>query len=99
MLVRRQDPATDAQAEVDLKAVATWALKHRVMLAGLAMIVAQLAWRAIFLGNMYFRQDDFYNLDLAIKSPLNWHYPTFNTVGNVVVGRRDLGAARIPDAA
>ena len=86
MLVRRQDPATDAQAEVDLKAVATWALKHRVMLAGLAMIVAQLAWRAIFLGNMYFRQDDFYNLDLAIKSPLNWHYLTFNTAGNVVVG-------------
>jgi hypothetical protein len=85
-LVRSQDPTTDAQGEVDLKAVATWVLKHRVILAGLAMIVAQFAWRAIFLSNMYFRQDDFYNLDLAIKSPLNWHYLTFNTAGNVVVG-------------
>ena len=57
-----------------------------MLLFGLALIVAQLAWRAIFLSHMYFRQDDFYNLDLAIKSPLNWHFLTFNTAGNVVVG-------------
>jgi hypothetical protein len=84
--VRSDDSPADARAEVDFKAVANWVLRHWALLCGIAMIVAQLAWRAIFLSHMYFRQDDFYNLDLAIKSPLNWHFLTFNTAGNVVVG-------------
>ncbi len=70
----------------DLRPAAIWVRNHRVLLAGVALILLQLAWKAQFLGHLYFTQDDFYNLDLAIQSPLNWHYLTFNTAGNIVIG-------------
>jgi hypothetical protein len=83
-LIWGQAPAADAPAASDVRAVS--ARRNWTLLAGLVLIAIQLAWKAHFLSNMYFRQDDFYNLDLAIQSPLNWHYLTFNTAGNVVVG-------------
>ena len=70
----------------DLRPAAIWVRNHRVLLAGVALILVQLAWKAQFLGHLYFTQDDFYNLDLAIQSPLNLHYLTFNTAGNIVIG-------------
>jgi hypothetical protein len=70
----------------DVQAAVTSAHRQWTLLAGLVLIAAQLAWKAHFLSNMYFRQDDFYNLDLAIQSHLSWHYLTFNTAGNVVIG-------------
>ena len=47
-----------------------WVREHGVLFAGVAMILVQLAWKAQFLSHLYFTQDDFYNLDLAIQSPL-----------------------------
>jgi hypothetical protein len=85
MLQFRGD-ATHAGEEIDFKDVAYWAFRRHVLLAGLLLIAVQLAWKWQFLSHMYFRQDDFYNLDLAIKSPLSWHFLTFNTAGNIVIG-------------
>jgi hypothetical protein len=73
---------------VDTEALMAWLRRHQVLLGGLVLIAAQLAWKANFLSHMYFSQDDFYNLDLALKSPLTWHYLTFIGVGHLMIGLR-----------
>ena len=37
---------------------------------------------------MYFRQDDFHDLDLAIQSPFSWRYVTFIGAGHLIIGLR-----------
>ena len=82
----RLDESSSGVEWADLRSAAIWLKERRVLLAGVAIVLVQLAWKAQFLGHLYFTQDDFYNLDLAIRSPLNWHYLTFNTAGNIVIG-------------
>lgn len=66
------------------------AVDHRVLTAGLVMVAVQLAWRSVFVAHQFFRQDDFYNLDLALKSSLNWHYLTFIGPGHLMIGPRAI---------
>jgi len=67
-----------------------WVQQHRVLAAGLVLIAADLVWRAQILSHLYFRQDDFQNLDLAFKSSLNVHFLTFIGSGDFMMGHRFL---------
>lgn len=62
--------------------------QRRVLAAGLAMIAVQLIWRGVFVGHEYFRQDDFYNLDLPLRSSFGWRYLTFIGPGHLMIGPR-----------
>src|SRR5215471_1908059 len=73
---------------IDIQNAVARVYKHRVLVAGLLLIAVQLAWKWQFLSHMYFTQDDFYNLDLAVKSPLSWHYLTFVGIGHLMIGLR-----------
>ncbi len=72
----------------DLRPIVAWGREHWVLAVGLAMIVAGLAWRADFLAHLYFRQDDFHDLDLAFQSAFSWRYLTFIGAGHLIVGLR-----------
>ncbi len=46
--------------------------RHRVTLACLALIVGSLIWKAAFLSHYFYRQDDFWIFDTALRGGLNW---------------------------
>ena len=51
-----------------------WLRAHGVTLAAVALIVAQLWWKAALLAHSYFRQDDYQYLGRALDSGLGWKY-------------------------
>jgi hypothetical protein len=51
-----------------------WIRAHAVVLAGLALIAGQLGWTAALLAHSYFRQDDFAELDRALREGFGWKY-------------------------
>src|SRR5258708_29729241 len=53
---------------------AEWARKNPVILVAVALIVAQLCWKAYLLSHFYFRQDDFLLLDRALSHGLSLNY-------------------------
>ena len=65
-----------------------WARSHRVLVAAVVLIVAQLAWKGQLLSHLYFRQDDFHDLDLAVDHHFNWSYLTFIGSGHLIIGLR-----------
>ena len=65
-----------------------WARNHRVLLAAIALVVIHVTWRAQFLAGMFFRQDDFHVLDMAIEKSFSWRYLTFNGAGHLIIGPR-----------
>src|SRR5215470_19726862 len=73
---------------VDIQALLAWLQRNQVVLGGIVLIAAQLAWKAQILSHLYFTQDDFYNLDVAVRSPFNWHYLTFVGAGHLMIGPR-----------
>ena len=73
---------------LDIQAALTWVRRNQAQAIGLILIAAQLVWKAQFLTHLYFTQDDFYNLNLAIQSPLSWHYLTFIGIGHLMIGPR-----------
>lgn len=84
-------PYVDTGADVewaDLRPMAAWIREHRVLLGAVALIVAQLAWKAQFLSHLYFRQDDFHDLDLAVGHQFTWSYLTYIGSGHLIVGLR-----------
>lgn len=54
-----------------------WLNRHRVTLVAVALIIAQVLWKATFLSNFYFRQDDFHFTELAIQRHLSWKYLSY----------------------
>jgi hypothetical protein len=52
------------------------------------MIVVAIGWKADFLSYLYFRQDDFHDLDLAHASSFSWRYLTFIGAGHLIIGLR-----------
>lgn len=75
-------------AEFDLGAAVTWLRQHAVLVGGLVIIVGEIIWKAQFLSRMYFSQDDYVNLDIAVKSPFNWHYLSLIGAGHFYPGLR-----------
>ncbi|HEV3294660.1 MAG TPA: hypothetical protein VG123_37240 [Streptosporangiaceae bacterium] len=53
---------------------ADWLRAHGVTLGAVALIAAQLWWKAILLAHSYFRQDDYQYLGRALDSGLGWKY-------------------------
>ncbi len=75
----------------DLRPAFRWLDRRRpVLLVAVVMIVAQVAWRAQFLSQMYFYRQDFFDLDFAVTSPFNWHYLTYVGTGHVMLGERAI---------
>jgi hypothetical protein len=80
--------AGDELEWADLRSVVSWVRNHRVLVLAIVVIAAQLAWKAQFLSHLYFRQDDFHDLDLAVDRPLSWSYLTYIGSGHLIVGLR-----------
>lgn len=78
------------RTEFDFGAAATWLRQHGVVVGGLIIIIGEIIWKAQFLSRMYFSQDDYVNLDVAIKSPLNWHYLSLIGAGHFYPGLRAI---------
>jgi len=72
----------------DLRPIVTWVRAHRVLLGALLLIAAQVAWKAQFLSHLYFRQDDFHDLDLAVDHTFSWRYLTYVGSGHLIMGLR-----------
>ena len=72
----------------DLRSAVGWIRSRRVLLGAILLIVAQLAWKAQFLSTLYFRQDDFHDLDLAVDHGFTWKYLTFIGSGHLIIGLR-----------
>jgi hypothetical protein len=67
---------------IDWPEFAAWARGRGVVLCGLALIAAQLIWKAIFIGNYFFWQDDFHFLELGLGHSFTWKYLTFVGAGH-----------------
>ena len=93
----RRDGTADYISGPDLQAVVNWVYRNRVLVGGVGLIVLQFAWKAQFLNHLFFRQDDFHDLDLATKSPLSWSYLTYIGSGHLIIGLRVIAwlSARI----
>jgi hypothetical protein len=88
--VRRSEPG-EGDGWADLRPAFQWLDRRRpVLVVALLLIAGQVAWRAQFLGQMYFYRADFSNLDLAINSPFNWHYLSHAGTGHVMLGERAI---------
>jgi len=66
--------------------VLAWVRRRGVVLGGLALIVAQLIWKSLFLGHFYFWQDDFHFMELALGNSFSWGYLTFTEAGHFLPG-------------
>lgn len=74
--------------EFDVRSAATWLRQRSVLIGGLVIIIGEIIWKAQFLSRGYFSQDDYVNLDIAIKSPFNWHYLSLIGAGHFYPGLR-----------
>jgi len=74
--------------EFDFSATVTWIRQNVVLVGGLVIIIGEIIWKAQFLSRMFFSQDDYVNLDIAIKSPFNWHYLSLIGAGHFYPGLR-----------
>src|SRR6266851_5412944 len=84
LALRASAESGDAVGVAPARREVGWVQQHRVLAAGLVLIAVDLVWRAQILSHLYFRQDDFENLDLAFKSALNVHYLTFIGSGDLM---------------
>jgi hypothetical protein len=82
------DDAEPDFAWADLRSTVDWFKTNRVLVAAVVLIVVEIAWKAQFLSHLYFRQDDFHDLDLAIESPFSWRYVTYIGAGHLIIGLR-----------
>lgn len=71
---------------VDWPELAAWARGRGVVLGSLALIVAQLIWKSLFLGHFYFWQDDFRFMEQALSKSFGWGYLTLAEAGHVLPG-------------
>jgi hypothetical protein len=82
--------AADPAAPFDPARALSWASKRVVVLTGIALIAIQLIWKAYYLRHLYFRQDDYVDLDRARTSPFDWHYLTLVSSGHLYPGLRAI---------
>lgn len=77
-----------AAPPAEVEHLAQWARTRVVIVVALLMILAQLIWKAYLLHGLFFVQNDFQNLDLAIEHRLNWSYLTYISGGHLLIGLR-----------
>jgi hypothetical protein len=82
--------ADDGLQWADFRSAVARIRTHHVLLLGLLMIVVQVAWKAQFINHLYFRQDDFHDLDLAVERPFSWSYLTYIGSGHLIIGLRAI---------
>lgn len=85
-LAERGDSAPPPPEWANLAIWARWFQARGVLLAGLGLIVISVIWKAQFLSQLYFRQDDFHLLDRAIENPLDWRQLSFIGAGHLIPG-------------
>lgn len=78
--VEDEEPGTDWSRQLAVLR------RHQVSLGALAMIAASLIWKAEFLRQYNFRQDDLQVMDVALKNGLTWSYLTHVDVGHLFPG-------------
>src|SRR5260370_11980027 len=83
-------------AEIDFGAATIWLREHVVLTGGLLIIIAEIIWKGQFLSQMYFSQDDYVNLDIAIKSPFDWHYLSLIGAGHFYPALRPITCLLAP---
>src|SRR5579863_4462707 len=88
--VMRLDQTSGDLEWADLRSAAGWLRTRGVMLGAILMIVLEVAWKAQFLSTLYFRQDDFHDLELAVEHPFNWSYLTYIGSGHLIIGLRAI---------
>jgi hypothetical protein len=63
-----------------------WVRQHWIVLVAVALILISLVEKGVVLAHAYFRQDDFYLFDWALKSPLSLHFLWTNYTGHLMPG-------------
>jgi hypothetical protein len=76
----------DSERVVGLAELVRRVRRHRVTLSAIALIVAQLIWKGLFLNHFYFRQDDFHFTELGLQSRFNWKYLSYVGSGHLHPG-------------
>jgi hypothetical protein len=78
--------AGDEIREIGLADLVNWLSRRGVSVAAVAMIIVQLAWKAGFLGQFFFRQDDIHFTEIALRSTLGWKYLSYVGSGHLHPG-------------
>ncbi len=60
--------------------------RHGVTLAAVILIAGQVAWKASFLSQFYFRQDDLHFTELSMQYGLSWKYLSYVGSGHLHPG-------------
>jgi len=63
-----------------------WVRQHWIMLAAVALILVSLVEKGEVLAHAWFRQDDFFLIDWALKNPLSLHFLWTNYTGHLMPG-------------
>src|ERR1700733_10664535 len=80
------DDGGDDEPGADLANFVALVRRNRVTIACVAVILASMIWKVVFVSHYYFRQDDFEIMDLALKSKLGWGFLTQGYDGHVFPG-------------
>jgi len=91
--VMRLDDGPGDVEWADLRSAVFWMRTRAVGLTATLMIVLELVWKAQFLSRLYFSQDDFAVLELAVEHSFNWRYLTFIGSEHLNVGPRAIAWA------
>ncbi len=82
------DPAKDDEEVryVGWQEIQSLLARHGVTLAAVILIAGQVAWKASFLSQFYFRQDDLHFTELSMQYGLSWKYLSYVGSGHLHPG-------------
>jgi len=80
------EPRDSLGAVVDWAQLAEWARSRRVTLSGIGLIAAEVIWKAYFLSQFFFWQDDYHYLDRALDNGFTWKFLTQVDGGHLTPG-------------
>jgi hypothetical protein len=73
--------------------LAGWAGRHPAVLGGVALVAAEVIWKALLLSHFYFWQDDFQFLDRGLGHGLGWQYLMSIQAGHLAPGPQAIAWA------
>jgi hypothetical protein len=80
------EPRDSLGAVVDWAQLSEWVHRRRVVLSGVGLVVAQVVWKAYFLSQFFFWQDDYRYLDRALANGFTWKFLTQVNDGHLTPG-------------